>query len=107
MIGERFAYLALLCLSIGGLAMLDKRFRLAYYYDAKRTARTVLASVVFFLLWDLSGIALGIFFIGDSPYLSGLLIAPEVPIEEIFFLVLLSYQSLILFRGFKRIWPHI
>ena len=37
----RFAYLGALLLSLGGLALLDRRFRLAFWFDARRAALTV------------------------------------------------------------------
>ena len=97
-----FAYLAALLVSIAGLATLDFRYRVAAFAQPLRTAVTVSAAVLFFLLWDLVGVGLGIFFIGDAPYLSGLVIAPEVPVEEVFFLILLTYQTLLLFLAFSR-----
>jgi lycopene cyclase domain-containing protein len=59
-------------------------------------------AVVVFLIWDLVGIALGIFFRGSGPYLTGITIAPELPIEEVFFLTLLSYTILIAYLGFAK-----
>jgi len=53
-------------------------------------------------VWDLIGIALGIFFRGDTANLSGLLLAPELPLEELFFLILLSYNALLVYLGFAR-----
>jgi len=62
----------------------------------------VAVAVAVFLAWDLVGIALGIFFRGDAPNLSGLLLAPELPLEELFFLILLSYNTLLVYQGFAR-----
>jgi len=36
----RFAYLGALVLSLGGLAVLDRRFRLAFWSDGRRAALT-------------------------------------------------------------------
>lgn len=96
------AYLTALLVSIAGLATLDFRYRVAVFAQPLRTAATVGVTVMFFLLWDLAGVGLGIFFIGDAPYLSGLVIAPEVPVEELLFLILLTYQTLLLFLAFSR-----
>ncbi|UCN15443.1 lycopene cyclase domain-containing protein [Cellulomonas iranensis] len=95
-----FAYLGALAVSLGGLALLDRRFRLAFWYDARRSAWTVGLGVVGFLLWDLAGLALGIFARGDSPHMTGVLLAPELPLEEAFFLTLLCYVGLLLWRWF-------
>ncbi|WP_234986520.1 lycopene cyclase domain-containing protein [Demequina sp. NBRC 110055] len=95
-------YLTALLISIGGLATLDWRYRLALFVETRRTVLTLAIAVAFFLVWDLIGTGLGIFFIGDGPYQSGLVIAPEVPLEEVFFLILLAYQTLLLWRAFSR-----
>ncbi len=97
-----FAYLGALLVSLGGLALLDRRFRLAFWYDARRAAWTVGLGVVGFLLWDLAGLGLGIFARGDSPHMTGVLLAPELPLEEAFFLALLSYVGLLAWRWFDK-----
>lgn len=95
-------YLAALAISLLGLGLLDWRHRVALFDAPRRTLVVVAASVLFFLVWDLFGVGLGIFFIGDGPYMTGLVIAPEVPVEEVAFLTLLSYQTLLLWRAFDR-----
>jgi lycopene cyclase domain-containing protein len=100
-----FTYLVLLVIALAGLAIIDRRWKLALFLDRKRTLITLALSVVLFLIWDLAGIALGIFFVGGSAYLTGLRVAPEVPIEELFFLTLLTYNALIIWQGGKRLWP--
>jgi lycopene cyclase domain-containing protein len=91
-----FAYLAALVFSIVGLYLLDRRHKLAF------ASSPIGIAVALFLVWDLVGIALGIFFRGDAPHLSGLLLAPELPLEELFFLILLSYNALLVYLGFSR-----
>jgi lycopene cyclase domain-containing protein len=97
-----FLYLAALLLSICGLFLLDIRHKLAFSTSPKAAGLSIAIAVVLFLLWDLAGIALGIFFRGDAPHLSGLLLAPELPLEELFFLILLSYNALLVYLGFAR-----
>ena len=58
--------------------------------------------VAFFILWDVAGIALGIFFRGASPFLSGWQLAPELPIEELFFLIVLCYTTLLVFLAARN-----
>ncbi|UYN82997.1 MAG: lycopene cyclase domain-containing protein [Microcella sp.] len=89
-----FAYLAALAVAITGMVMLDRRFTLFLWRDARRAAIVLAAGVVFFLVWDLGGILLGIFFRGQNEFMTGLLIGPELPIEEVFFLVLLCYNTM-------------
>jgi lycopene cyclase domain-containing protein len=92
-------YLGLLCFSIAGLAVLDWRYKLGFWFDAKRTWLTILATIVIFAIWDFFGISFGIFFHGDSPYSLPFTLAPEFPLEELFFLFLLAYCTLLIYRG--------
>lgn len=97
-----YLYLIALVISIAGIALLDHRHKLAFWVDAKASALAISISVAVFLVWDLVGIALGIFFRGNAPHLSGLLLAPELPVEELFFLILLCYNTLLVYRWVKR-----
>lgn len=97
-----FLYLAALLVSIAGLATLDFKFKLAIA-KSKRYLCLILIPLVFFLTWDLAGIASGIFFRGNAQHLTGILISTELPLEEIFFLILLSYSALLLLKAFTRL----
>ena len=97
------AYLLGLLFSICGLTLIDYRFKLAFFRRPPIAAVVIAISVTFFSLWDLAGISMGIFFRGHATYLSGITIAPEFPIEELFFLTLLSYSTLIVFTAVERI----
>lgn len=97
-----FIYLAALLISISGLATLDYKFKLAIA-KSKRYLCLILIPVVFFLTWDLAGISAGIFFRGNATHLTGILLSTELPLEEIFFLVLLSYSALLLLKAFTRL----
>ena len=96
------AYLIGLLVSLAGLGLLDWRYRVALFAEAGRTLATVGIGVAVFLVWDLAGVGLGIFFRGDAPYLTGIQVAPEVPLEEVFFLTLLVYQTLLLWLALSR-----
>lgn len=93
------AYLAALAVSVFGMVMLDRRFRLFFWRDARRAAIVLPAGIVFFSLWDLAGIHLGVFFRGGGPWMTGLQIAPEFPIEELGFLTLLCYLTMNAYAG--------
>ena len=84
------------------MGLIDLKHKLALFVQPLRTLVTLAISVVMFLIWDLVGIAQGIFFRGSGPYLTGITIAPELPIEEVFFLTLLSYTILIAYLGFAK-----
>ncbi|CAB4545377.1 unannotated protein [freshwater metagenome] len=95
-----FIYLFVLLISILGLVGIDHRNNLALFRSPLPTVISVSISVVIFLIWDIVGIALGIFFRGSTPFLSGLLLGPELPLEELFFLILLSYNTLLAYQFF-------
>ena len=95
-------YLAALAVALTGMVILDRRFALFFWRDARRAAIVLAAGLVFFVAWDLCGIGLGIFFRGETSFMTGLLIAPEFPLEEIFFLVLLCYLAMNLFGALSR-----
>ena len=98
------AYGAALLVSIAGMVTLDHRFRLLLFADRWwRGALVLVAGVGFFVVWDLVGIGLGIFFRGRTPYMSGLVVAPELPVEELAFLTLLSYLTMNLYLAAARL----
>lgn len=87
-------YLLALAVALTGMVMLDRRFRLFFWRDARRAAVVLVAGVAFFLVWDLAGIHNGIFFRGETEFMTGLQLAPELPVEELFFLILLCYLTM-------------
>jgi lycopene cyclase domain-containing protein len=97
-----FLYLGALLLSLGGLATIDRRFRLAFWSHPRRTALCLAIGVAGFLLWDVGGLLLGIFARGESPHMTGLLLAPDLPVEEAVFLTLLCYVALLAWRWFDQ-----
>ncbi|MDN4595792.1 lycopene cyclase domain-containing protein [Leifsonia virtsii] len=96
-------YLACLLLSLGAMVLLDARFRLVFWRDARRATIVLAVGLVFFLAWDAAGIALGVFARGGSPYMTGVEVAPELPLEEIFFLLFLCYLTLVLIFGGRAV----
>ena len=96
-------YLAGLIFSLVGLGLLDWRFKTAFTVNKKAAAFAILIPTIFFVLWDVAGIAMGIFFRGDTSHLTGIVVAPEFPIEELFFLLLLNYTALTLFTTVTRV----
>ena len=95
-------YLAAIVVSLAGLAMVDRRFKLAFFADARLATITTVASVVFFSIWDAFGIANGIFFKGENNLLIGVQVFHEYPIEEAFFLTLLAYCGQLALAGWVR-----
>ena len=87
-------YLAALLVALIGMVMLDRRFALFFWRDARRAAIVLPVGVLFFFVWDLAGVGAGIFFRGETSFMTGLQVAPEIPLEELFFLALLCYLTM-------------
>ena len=97
------AYLAAILVSAAGIALLDRRWRLAAWSAPGRTAAAVAIGTAFFLAWDAVGIATGVFVKGDSSAFLGIDLAPHLPLEEVFFLAFLSYLALVLWSAAQRL----
>jgi lycopene cyclase domain-containing protein len=99
----QWSYLVALLIGIAGMLTIDHRWKLGFFKDAKRTTFTVVVAMLIFIVWDYFGISLGIFFHGGSQYTLPLRLAPEFPLEELFFLFLLTYSTLIIYHG-VQLW---
>ena len=98
-----FFYLTALLFSLTGLGLLDYTHKLALFAGKVwQTLITIAVGVVFFLAWDVAGIAAGVFFRGAGPYQTGILIGLELPLEEVFFLTLLCYVILLSYLAIER-----
>lgn len=93
------AYLLSLLTFTGCMIICDWRWKLAFFRNAKRA--TVVAAIAFgaYLVWDALGIVTGTFYRGDSPFMTGVELAPHMPIEEPIFLFFLTYLTLNLTSG--------
>ena len=96
------AYLIALLFSIGGLLTLDLRYSLAIRRSPIRTLGTLLVAVALFLGWDLIGIGSGVFYEGPSGLLVGIDLLPNLPLEEVFFLLLMTYSVLLGYLALER-----
>jgi lycopene cyclase domain-containing protein len=95
-------YLGALIVSIAGMIVLDLRFKLFFAAAPVRAAIVLAAGLAFFLAWDVAGIGLGVFFRGNPGLLTGILLAPELPLEELFFLTLLIYTIMNAYAALAR-----
>lgn len=100
-------YLVSLLLGITCMLLLDHHFRLFFWRDARAAAIVTAVGVVFLLAWDLAGIGLGIFLRGEGTIATGLLIAPELPLEEPVFLLFLVLCTMVLYTGARRLLERI
>ncbi len=95
-------YLGAILFSLAGMIAIDLKFSLALRVAPMRTAAAVLIATAFFLVWDAVGIVTGVFVKGDSPLFVGLELAPHLPLEEVFFLLFLSYLAIVMYAVFQR-----
>ena len=86
-------YLAALIVTLGCMALLDFRFRLFFWREPKRAAITLGIGLAFF----------GIFARGETSFMSGIVLAPEFPLEELFFLTFLCYLTMVVLMGADRL----
>lgn len=96
-------YLLCLLAGITCMLLLDARFRLFYWADPIAAALVTVFGVVVLLLWDVTGIALGVFLRGDSALATGIVLAPELPLEEPVFLIFLVLCTMIAYTGARRL----
>ncbi len=92
------AYLLTIIVSLLCLLAIDHHHKLVFFYDVKRSIKVMTIALVFFIVWDLLGVIAGIFFIGETNFLTGIVLGPEFPLEELFFLTLLCYNPLLIYR---------
>lgn len=96
-------YLGVLLSGLACMVLLDLRYRLVFRAAAGRAAIALAIGMVFFLVWDLAGIAFGIFQRGENAVSTGILLSPELPLEELVFLAFLCYLTLVLYSGIVRL----
>lgn len=88
------AYLSVLLVALGCMVLCDWRWKLAFFADARRSALIVGGLLISFLVWDALGIVSGTFYRGDSAYMTGIELAPEMPLEEPIFLFFLAFLTI-------------
>lgn len=98
----QWLYLICLIIATGCLVLIDRKWKLAFFYDVRRTAVTLGMAIWLFAVWDIFGITAGIFFHGGSAFTLPFRIIPEFPIEELFFLFLLTYITLLIYRFVEK-----
>jgi lycopene cyclase domain-containing protein len=96
-------YLIALLLSLGCMLLLDWRFHLFFWRDAVSALVVTAVGLAFFLVWDIAGIANGIFLRGDAAIATGIVLAPELPLEEPVFLLFLVVCTMVIYTGSARI----
>jgi lycopene cyclase domain-containing protein len=100
-------YLLCLLASIGCMVLLDHRFRLFFFAAPRRAAVVLGTGLVLFLVWDLFGIGLDIFYRGETRFMLGIELAPHLPLEEAFFLAFLCYLTMVLYGLLRVLAVHL
>lgn len=99
-------YLLLLIAGIGCMLLLDRRFRLFFWHDPASASLVTVVGTGLFLVWDVAGIAAGVFLRGEGSAATGILLAPELPLEEPVFLIFLVLCTMVVFTGTAKILQH-
>lgn len=85
------------------MGLVDHRWRLFLFRSRDAAVITLLVGFLFFLVWDIVAIEIGVYSRGESPGMTGIEVADELPLEEIFFIVFLCYVTGVLHGLFSRI----
>jgi lycopene cyclase domain-containing protein len=96
-------YLLCLLTALGCMLLLDRRFGLALWRAPRRAATVLLAGTALFLAWDLAAIGSGHYRMGEGEWMSGIELGPELPLEELVFLLFLSHLTLALWGLLDRL----
>lgn len=96
-------YLVFLLVSTACMVLVDRRWRLFFWRDARRATWVLVISVVVLLVADIVGIALGVFSRAPTWAMTGVLLGPELPLEEPIFLAFLAYLTMNLLALFERL----
>lgn len=96
-------YLGMLIVLIGCMVLLDRGWSLTFWRDARLATICLVVGVVLLLITDIVGVALGVFARGSTWAMTGILLGPELPLEELFFLVFLTYLTLNLLAAAERL----
>jgi lycopene cyclase domain-containing protein len=96
-------YLLLLIAGIACMLLLDHRFRLFFWHDPAVALLVTAVGTGLFLAWDIAGIIAGVFLRGEGEAATGILLAPELPLEEPVFLIFLVLCTMVIFTGTAKI----
>ena len=95
-------YLGSLLAALACMAAMDRRWRLVLWADLRRGATVLASGVVLFLVWDVIAVHLGFYRRGGASVMTGVQVAPDIPLEEVFFVLFLCYVTLVLHRLLAR-----
>lgn len=100
-------YLGTLLLVLGCMAAMDRRWRLFFWADPRRATVVFVAGYALFLGWDLAALDLRLYERGRSEWMTGLEVAPDLPVEELLFVAFLPYLTMVLHGLAMRVPPPV
>jgi lycopene cyclase domain-containing protein len=89
-------YLSSLVAVLGCMALMDRRWRLFFWADARRAAVVFGAGFALFLAWDVVALRFELYERGRSELMTGIELAPDFPLEELLFVAFLPYLTMVL-----------
>jgi lycopene cyclase domain-containing protein len=89
-------YLGSLVLVLACMALTDHRWKLFFWADPRRAGVVFAFGFALFLAWDLVALRFELYERGRSDYMTGIEVAPELPLEELFFVAFLPYLTMVL-----------
>jgi lycopene cyclase domain-containing protein len=96
-------YLVSLVFVLVCMALTDRRWKLFFWADARRAAAVFAFGFGLFLVWDLVALHHELYERGRSELMTGIELAPELPVEELFFVAFLPYLTMVLHGLGRRI----
>ena len=96
-------YLAALLGSLFCMGLVDHRWKLFVFRRPGVALAAVGCGFVLFLVWDVVAIALDMYTKGESPAMTGIDVAPHLPVEELVFITFLCYITGVLHALFERV----
>ena len=100
-------YLGFVVASTFCMGLVDRRWRLFLFDRPKVALSAVAVGFALFLTWDLVALEFGAYSKGASPAMTGIEVAPELPLEELFFITFLCYITGVLHGGFTQVLTHL
>jgi lycopene cyclase domain-containing protein len=96
-------YLLCLLAASACMVLVDRRWRLFFWRDVRRATWVLAIGVALLLVADVVGIALGVFSRAPTWAMTGIVLGPELPLEEPLFLAFLTYLTMNLVAIFERL----
>lgn len=89
-------YLGSLVVVLGCMALVDRRWKLFFWADPRRAAVVFVFGFTLFLAWDVVALHFELYERGRSGLMTGIEVAPELPVEELLFVAFLPYLTMVL-----------